>query len=528
MSVVSFSKEYFAKAVTNVDNGFISQYLPLATGNAVKVYLYGLSLCQSEVEFTLKDFAEGINLGEDEVVDCFKFWEEFDLVRIISHTPFAVQFLPLSTSTGKPRKYNPEKYTDFSKDIQALIPNRMISTHEFTEYYNIMEVYSIKPEAMLMIVKYCVDIKGENISYRYISQVAKDFGARKLLTASAIDEALSSHYSKNDDVVQVLEALGLKRKPEIEDTELLEKWQKMGYTLSVVKYVAKSCKKKDMQKLDDFIGELYSSHKFSEEEISSYVSQKDERYKNTLAIAQLLGKYIEIVAPYADNYTVNWYNMGFSPNALLTVAKFCFNENNRSFEDMDKVVKELADGGYITDEGLAEYFKSAAKETEFIQHVLNLTGTKRSVTAWDKNNYKLWKSWNFTDEMIEIAANKAAGKSSPVPYISATLGAWKNQNLFTPASVGVIEEVKITDDERRVKEENERRKENYDKLYLENKNFKRAEDRLPAIELELAYAEFDKDEEKTKTLITEKEELLALREKSLKKYGFTSKDVLKR
>ena len=43
----------------------------------------------------------------------------------------------------------------------------MISTSEYTEYFNIMETYGIKPDAMLLIVRYCVDRKGEDIGYKY-------------------------------------------------------------------------------------------------------------------------------------------------------------------------------------------------------------------------------------------------------------------------------------------------------------------------------------------------------------------------
>ena len=38
-----------------------------------------------------------------------------------------------------------------------------------------MEQYSVKPEALILIVKYCIDLKGENISQNYILQVAKNF-----------------------------------------------------------------------------------------------------------------------------------------------------------------------------------------------------------------------------------------------------------------------------------------------------------------------------------------------------------------
>ena len=42
----SFSKEFSISAFTDVENAFITEYLPVSSGNAVKVYLYGLFLCQ--------------------------------------------------------------------------------------------------------------------------------------------------------------------------------------------------------------------------------------------------------------------------------------------------------------------------------------------------------------------------------------------------------------------------------------------------------------------------------------------------
>ena len=38
----SFSKEFSKSAFTDIENAFITEYLPDSPGNAVKVYLYGL------------------------------------------------------------------------------------------------------------------------------------------------------------------------------------------------------------------------------------------------------------------------------------------------------------------------------------------------------------------------------------------------------------------------------------------------------------------------------------------------------
>ena len=192
----SYSKEFSSSAFTGVENAFIKEYLPLASGDAVRVYLYGLFLCQNpQIDSSVSNISIFLNLSEESVKDCFIFWEEFGLVSIVSNEPFSVVYHPVVGSgvSSKPRKIKAEKYSEFTKALQAIIPSRMISTSEYSEYFSIMETYSIKPDAMLMIVKYCADRKGSDISYRYVSKVAKDFGNRGIITVDKVEQELSSY-----------------------------------------------------------------------------------------------------------------------------------------------------------------------------------------------------------------------------------------------------------------------------------------------------------------------------------------------
>jgi hypothetical protein len=197
-------------------------------------------------------------MEENEVLECFYFWEEFGLVSVVSKDPFAVQYVPIkSVLSSKPRKYNAEKYTNFTKELQALIPSRMISTSEYTEYFTIMETYGIKPDAMITIVKYCVDRKGNDIGYRYISKVAKDFGGRGIVTLDKVEKELSSYVSRSNDIEKILRALSSKRQPEYDDLTLLKKWtDELNFDVENIVFAASKIKKGSMQKLDEFIMEL--------------------------------------------------------------------------------------------------------------------------------------------------------------------------------------------------------------------------------------------------------------------------------
>ena len=254
--ICAYSKEFSSSAFTNVENAFITEYLPVSPGDAVRVYLYGLYLCQHpEKNCALHEIADTLSLTEDKVKESFYCFEELGLVTIVEKEPFTVHYLPVRQSySTKPRKIKAEKYTEFTKGVQALFSNRMISTGEYTEYFNVMESYSIKPEAMLMIIKYCIDLKGNSIGYRYVLKVAKDFGNRGLNTIEKVDNELSSYVTKSAELQAVLNALSLKRRPDHEDSLFLKKWvEELHFELESIIFAAKNIKKGTIEKLDAFL-----------------------------------------------------------------------------------------------------------------------------------------------------------------------------------------------------------------------------------------------------------------------------------
>ena len=430
----SFSKEFSAANFVNVENAFITEYLPISSGDAVKVYLYGLFLCSHpEQDQSLADMAKVLDLSQEKVVDCFIYWEEFGLLNIVSQEPFSVQYYPVKTSfMSKPRKYKAEKYTDFSKGLQALLPNRMVSTSEYTEYFSIMETYSIKPEAMLMIVKYCTDRKGGDITYRYVSKVAKDFGNRGINTVEKVEKELSSYIVRTGVIEQILKAMSLRRQPELEDAKYLKKWtQELSFDAENIVFAASKIKKGSMSKLDEFLMELYSMKSFSKQEIAEYMSKKQWVYELAIKINKALSIYVDVIDTVVDTYTKKWLSFGFEEQALLYIASHCFRLGKNTLRDMDELVESLRGRGFITLSGVGDYFESEKKVDEFIVKLLATVGLNRRPNPWDRENVNVWKTWNFSEDMILEAAKLASGKNSPIAYMNGILSNWKNSGIFS-------------------------------------------------------------------------------------------------
>lgn len=435
MAFCSFSQEYDKEGVLPVESSFITEYLPEASGDAVRVYLYGLFACRSQKEITLENLASELKITTEEVKDCFKFWEEYDLVSIISEEPFSVRYLPLSKN-GKPRKFKPEKYSEFTNAIQALLPDRMISTAEYSSYFAVMEDFSIKPEAMLMICKYCVDLKGSSIGYKYIITVARDFAYRGIITTELIEKELSDYLVRSDDISAILVQMGLKRKPEIEDLQLFNKWRtELGFEQRVLLFIAKKCKKKNVKALDEFVLELYSNKLFTEKEIESYLKEREAYRELAVKVCKALSVYVEVVDPVVETYISPWKAKGYDADTLEFLANWCFKKNKRTLNAMNEQIENLYDKGLITLSSIAEYVKGMAKNDDFIKELLNICMLDRRPNDSDRELISTWHNWGFSGEMITQACKLSSDKIRPLVYANAVLSGWKSKNIFTKEQI---------------------------------------------------------------------------------------------
>ena len=406
----------------------------------------------------------------------------------------------------------------------------MISTNEYQEYYSVMENFKIAPEAMLMIVRYCIDRKGDNISYRYISKVASDFGSRGIVSIEKVEKELSSYVAKTNEISNILKALSVKRQPEIEDLNFYKKWTiELKFEYDNILYAAKAMKKGSMEKLDAFILELYSMKSFSKNEIEEYVKNRKNLYDLAIKINKALAIFIEVVDTEVETYVKKWVSYGFSENSLILIATSLFKSGANTLNDMNDLVESLRLKGFIDYPAVCDYFEQEKNTDLFISKLLVTCGLNRRPIPWDRDNLAVWKSWNFSNEMILEAGKLASGKTSPIAYINAILSSWKNKNVFT---VQDIVETPSTNTQEEYNREYTRRR----TLAVERaqKNTQKAMaidgfstlyERTFSIEKDLAFAEIAGDKEKLEALEKEKQDCLDKVGELLKTIKLTIEDL---
>lgn len=437
MAFCKYSIDMLANNSTAVDNIFINNYLPYADSNFVKVYLYGLYKCQdsNSRDNTIENFANELNLSQEDIEKAFEYWQEQGLVQILNVIPFEVRYLPISDVLNNTKKYNAKKYESFNAQAQEILCGRMITPNEYREYYDIIERFHVEKEALLMIINYCVNIKGDNVGYAYITTIAKDWANQKITTAKQVEERLIEFENLRTGMEYLLKLMGAKRLPNIEERTLYQKWVQEGFDDEVLTYVAKKMKSKNkpsFQAMDILLDKYFAQKLFSTNEIELFEEEKSKASKIAKTITKNLGLYYENLEPVIENYIFNWVNLGFSENVLEEISNYCFKTNVRTLEGMSKVLEKFHKLGILTENSLAEYFNEVLVVDKKIKTILENIGLSRNVNQFDRDKYKIWKEiWKMPDEIIDYACTLAVGKDQPMQYLAGILATLHDKNITT-------------------------------------------------------------------------------------------------
>ena len=245
---------------TKVENLFISEYLPDAPGDYVKVFLFGLMYAQYELTPDRKELSKLLGLSVDEIAEAWIYWESRGLVRIVrekdsnneevSHVIFLSKIDELYGKVAEPESapapvaqaddmplYVSIDDMDFDEVINdklvdrrlrelyekyQVTTGRTISRQEISKIEDAIKVYGIEPEIFDFAIDYCADL--EKYSIDYIFKVALRWTEEGCRTVEEAKRLLDKHSRRNDCYRQVFKALGFNRLPAPIDREIMDRW----------------------------------------------------------------------------------------------------------------------------------------------------------------------------------------------------------------------------------------------------------------------------------------------------------------
>ncbi|MBR1984904.1 MAG: DnaD domain protein, partial [Clostridia bacterium] len=315
------------------------------------------------------------------------------------------------------------------------ISGRQINPNEYYKYIDFLETYNIQPCDFNMIVKYCVDKKGDNINCNYILTVAKVWADEGVRTAEKIEEKIESLTLLTSDVNQVAKALKFKGNLSIEHQQMYEKWTKAyGFVLNNILLLAKKVSTKtknfSFEMLDKQLTKYYELKLMSFAEMQEYEANKADLMNLARDINKNLGIYYESVENEVETYIIPWLSKGFNEQSLLQIANFCFKSNIRTLEGMEQSVQKFHKLGLVSVSSIDNHLTEIMATDKIIKNYLQKLNIDRRVNSFDRSFYRTWTyTYKFSDEVIDYAIDLSQGKSNGMQYANAVLTGWYDKGL---------------------------------------------------------------------------------------------------
>ena len=429
MSFSAYSKEFTANMYTTVENKFITRYLPQADGDAVRAYLYGLYLCGVKDDFDAHAMAKLLKIAYSRLQEIFVFWEECDLVRVLSREPLFVEYLPVSSSAGRPKPLKAEKYSQFNRELlkQLQKAGKDFKPYEHQRILEFLENYPMEPQAFLLISEYCARKDGDKLSSQHILNKAKKLCEEHKYTFEQVERELLDFNENERELSRIYSILGIYKKPQESDYPYLERWREAGVAENAVYAAANALKKGTVKTLDALIFELIEKGALSEKDAKEYLLKREKAAELVFAVARKLGIKVQNPRAYIEEYAEKWLERGYDENSLVKLASFCF-KMGYDFEGMDGVVNSLYESGIVDEGGVSSYLSAREKELKLLESIQSVCGViKKTMNALDMA--AAWRSWEFSDKMILEAAERAAGANAPLSYMNKLLSEWKRTGV---------------------------------------------------------------------------------------------------
>ena len=224
----------------NVSVDFIENHLKDANGAYVKVYLYILNLAVKREYMSCAEIAKELNLTESDILNAIDYWKKEGAIEEVQGNllikdgkkNFSGIIVEAEEKPEKPVYDSMQVAERVSKDaalsdmmgLSQEIFGRILTSSEMESIFWIYDELKFSPEALLLLIEYCVS-KGKT-NMKYIEKVAIVWSEKGAYEADSVYEIIQAEEQKNGYIYSVRKVLGiLDRGLSQSEEQYLIKWK---------------------------------------------------------------------------------------------------------------------------------------------------------------------------------------------------------------------------------------------------------------------------------------------------------------
>jgi len=280
--------------VTPVENIFLTEYMPAARGEYVKVFLSclyhaGIPGDESRVE----DIAKELDMNPSEVESALRYWQRRGLMVETGGQERGYRIrsaVERSVSGGAIRADG--AFVTFSENLYQLFgDSRKLRPSEISMAYDWVEEEGLMPEAVYALIRHMRTMHGAQFAFRTAGKLAAQMHDAGVVTGDDAESWLGFEENVHRGAQAVLRRLGRRRLPSEDELDLYRKWiRAWGFS---AEDVLEACRETTaagdptFRYLDGILGRLKESG--TEKEVSARLAEDREDIRLTAEMLGALG-----------------------------------------------------------------------------------------------------------------------------------------------------------------------------------------------------------------------------------------------
>ena len=425
-----WDQEAAAFGVTALENRFITDYLPAAKGDYVKVYLWGLYACaHKRPDDSPEQIAQELGMAPAEVEAALRYWERRALISRVGDKPPQYRFYSPTQrqlSPGAALGVDGE-YVSFAEAVYAAFGDRRkVNPAEIARAWEWVQDVGLTPEAVLMLLQHCIAQRGPHFSFQAAERLAVSMKEAGVAGPDDAESFLQHNQAVHDGARKVLSRMGKRRLPSDDELALYEKW--IGPWQFSPQAVLAACRETtsgdpSFKYLDGILSGLRAR---GEARTETQVQKQLDREKSEKDRAQ------EVFSRLGGPAAARQYQalLEIQPHPVLLLAADECRRNHKNLEDMQLLLESWKRRGLETEEAVQGYIRLRLAQNAALREIFEACGHAARPTDADRALYQKWQGFGYDQELILCAAEQArAAQGSKTAYLDKVLEAWHEAGI---------------------------------------------------------------------------------------------------
>lgn len=432
--------------VTALDNLFLTDYLPSARGDYVKVYLYVLFLSNHPREgMSMAELANDLSLPVSEVENALRYWERRRLVSRVSDNPPAYRVYSAAqlAAQGKLVMEVDNDFVAFSEDVYTLFgERRKISPAEIALAYDWVLDLGLPQETVLMLLAHSIATRGVQFSFKAAQADAARMRDAGALTAEDAEAFFAHNKLVHDGTRAVLRRLGKRRQPSQDEMNLYMKWlDEWKYAPEAILEACSETTKGEptLAYLDGILNGIRTraAKAGTAANTGADMRRRIAADKDEMSAVRKFAQALGVKSSPEVLKTTYQRLCGDSAPELVLLAAEQAGLAKGDLQIAEKFLNVFRQQGITSRRDAEMYLQDIRETNRLLYRVFEACGHSGKPGSADRTLYKKWQALGFTEEMILLAAAQAVHAESKPPYIDKVLEAWKEAGVTDPAQVAV-------------------------------------------------------------------------------------------